>query len=632
MRGFRIYMFLGLILLLNPVIIIAQNFATSLISEDLLKGSNSVIRESRTVLTLDSKERVTVNKYFAVTILNKKAENMAVMLFSFVNADKVNIKRISVYDANGKKIKSVKQSDIIDLSAGGEASLYSDYRLKAYRHVPSSYPYTFEYEYEIQLQRLYSLEYFKPYISENQSIQYTSLELVNPQDIPVHISMSGNVEGLETTKTFTGSKWEFRNLPSLIIEPYSIITDEILPGIFLSPQYLSYDDYKGMADTWQSYGNWLTSLLKGRSSLSSASVEKYRKMTSSAANEREKIRILYKYLQSNTHYINISLGIGGLQPHPVTDVESLGYGDCKDLSNYMISMLDAVGIKAHYAVVQAGKKDYHFIPDHPGHQFNHVIVCVPQKNDTIWLECTSQDIPFGSLGDFTDNRYALLVDGPASKLVRTKEYRQEDNHLSSNLLITPSSNGANVSGTIRYRGIYMSESARYVRQPIHDQQTWINHSLEFTNFTLNSHNIKVHDRGEPKVELQLDAEIRSFFAGNNDRLFVSLNLNNKISAPERMRNRKTPLVIYYPYHCQDTLTVSIPAGFEPESIPEATISDPEFGMYSMNTVVKDGVLTCIREFRRNKGSFPPEKYQAFQAFMQNASLADSKQLVLIRKQ
>jgi len=632
MRGFRIYIFLGLIFLLNPVTIIAQNFATSLIPENLLKGSNSVIRESRTVLTIDSKERVTVNKYFAVTILNKKAENMAVMLFSYVNADKVDIKRISVYDANGKKIKSAKQSDIIDRSAGGETSLYSDYRLKAYRHVPSSYPYTFEYEYEIQLQRLYSLEYFKPYISENQSIQYTSLELVNPQDIPLHIALTGNVEALETAKTITGNKWEFRNLPALIIEPYSTITDEILPGIFLSPQYLSYDDYKGMADTWQSYGNWLTGLLKGRSSLPSASIEKYRKMTTSATNEREKIRILYKFLQSNTHYINISLGIGGLQPHPVTDVESLGYGDCKDLSNYMISMLDAVGIKAHYAVVQAGKKDYHFIPDHPGHQFNHVIVCVPQKNDTIWLECTSQDIPFGSLGDFTDNRYALLVDGTASKLVRTKEYRQEDNHLSSNLIITPSFPDATVSGTIRYKGIFMGSSAHYAKQTLHEQQKWVTENLEFTNFTLNNHNIKVYDVQEPKVELQFEAEIRSFFSGNNDRLFVSLNLNNKISAPERMRNRKTPLVIYYPYHCQDTITVRLPSGYEPESIPESTISEPEFGMYSMKSVVKDGVLTCIREFRINKGHFPPEKYQAFQAFMQQAALADSKQLVLIRKQ
>lgn len=632
MRGFRIYFFLGLILLLNPVTIIAQNFATSLIPEDLLKGSNSVIRESRTKITIDSKNRVTWNNYFAVTILNKKAEDMSQMLFYYVKSDNVSVKRITVYDANGKKIKSVKDSDIIDRSEGGNAALYSDHRLKAYRHVPSSYPYTFEYEYEIQKQELYGLEYFRPYIMENQSIQYSSLELVNPQDIPVHISLTGNVEELETIKTSTGNKWEFRNLPALIIEPYSTITDETLPGIFLSPQYLSYSGYKGMADTWQNYGNWLSGLLQGRSSLPSASVEKYRKMTSSVANEREKIRILYKYLQSNTHYINISIGIGGLQPHPAADVESLGYGDCKDLSNYMVAMLDAVGIKAYNAVVLAGNKKYHFIPDHPGHQTNHVIVCVPQKNDTIWLECTNQVNPFGSLGDNTDNRYALLVDGTASKLVRTKEYRQEDNHLSSNLQITPSSQDATVSGTIRYKGIFVSAGAHYAKQPIHDQQTWINHSLEFTNFTLNSHNIKVYDSGEPKVELQLDAEIRSFFAGNNDRLFVSLNLNNKISAPERMRNRKTPLVIYYPYHCQDTLTVKLPSGFEPESIPETIITDPEFGNYSMKSSVTNGVLTCIREFRRNKGNFPPEKYQAFQAFMQNASLADSKQLVLIRKQ
>lgn len=622
---------LGLLLISCPVATNAQNFATSHIPENLLKGANSVIRESRTVITIDVKNRVTWNKYFAVTILNKKAEDMSQMLFYYVKSDNVTVKRITVYDANGKKIKSVKDSDIIDRSEGGNAALFSDHRLKAYRHVPSSYPYTFEYEYEIQKQELYGLEYFRPYISENQSIQYTSLELFNPQNVPVHISLTGNVEGLETIKTPTGNKWEFRDLPALIIEPYSTITDEILPGIFLSPQYLSYSGYKGLADTWQNYGIWRSGLLKGRSSLPSASVEKYRKMTSSAINEREKIRILYKYLQSNTHYINISIGIGGLQPHPAADVESLGYGDCKDLSNYMVAMLDAVGIKAYNAVVMAGNKKYHFIPDHPGHQTNHVIVCVPQKNDTIWLECTSQVNPFGSLGDFTDNRYALLIDGPSSKLVRTREYRQKDNHLSSNLQITPSSTDATVIGIIRYKGIFIDEGARHSKQTLHEQQKWVTKNLEFTNFTLNNHSIKVYDVQEPMVELQFEAEIRSFFSGNNDRLFVSLNLNNKISAPERMRNRKTPLVIYYPYHCQDTLTVRLPSGYEPESIPESTISEPEFGFYSMKSSVENGVLTCFREFRINKGHFPPEKYQAFQAFMQQAALSDSKQLVLIRK-
>jgi hypothetical protein len=632
MKGFIGFILLGLLLISVPATSDAQNFATSLIPEELLKGANSVIRQSRTVITINSKDQVTENKYLAVTILNKKAEDLSLMLFYHMKSDKASIKRISVYDANGKKIKSFKQSEIIDRSAGGDAFLYSDYRLKAYVHAPSSYPFTFEYEYEVQQPRLYSLAYFRPYIMENQSIQYSGLELVNPHDIPIHISLTGNVEGLETSKTATGNKWEFHNLPALIIEPYSTITAEILPGIFLSPQYMSYSGYTGKADTWVNYGDWLSGLMRGRSSLPSSSVEKYQRMTASAANEKEKVRILYKYLQANTHYINISLGIGGLQPSPAQDVESLGYGDCKDLSNYMLAMLDAVGIKAYYTVIQAGKKDYHFIPDHPGHQFNHAILCVPQKNDTIWLECTSQVNPFGSLGSNTDNRYALLIDGPSSKLVRTKEYRQDDNHLSSNLVISPSAPDAIASGIIRYKGVFISESAHYAKQTLHDQQKWVTENLEIINFTLNNHNIKVYDVQKPMVELQFEAEIRSFFSGNNDRLFVSLNLNNKISAPERMRNRKTPLVIYYPYHCQDTLTVRLPSGYEPESIPESTISEPEFGLYSMKSSVEDGVLTCIREFRINKGTYAPEKYQVFQSFMQKAALADSKQLVLIRKQ
>ena len=47
---------------------------------------------------------------------------------------------------------------------------------------------------------------------------------------------------------------------------------------------------------------------------------------------REKIRVLYRYLQQNHRYISVQVGIGGMQPISASAVYTNGYGDCKGLS------------------------------------------------------------------------------------------------------------------------------------------------------------------------------------------------------------------------------------------------------------------------------------------------------------
>ena len=67
-----------------------------------------------------------------------------------------------------------------------------------------------------------------------------------------------------------------------------------------------------------------------------------------------KVAVLYNYLQQNTHYVGIQLGIGGWQTYDAAYVATKKYGDCKALSNFMISLLKEAGIKGHAVVIKGG--------------------------------------------------------------------------------------------------------------------------------------------------------------------------------------------------------------------------------------------------------------------------------------
>jgi hypothetical protein len=46
-----------------------------------------------------------------------------------------------------------------------------------------------------------------------------------------------------------------------------------------------------------------------------------------------KAKLIYDYVQQKSRYVSIQVGIGG-KPMDASDVDRLGYGDCKGLTNY----------------------------------------------------------------------------------------------------------------------------------------------------------------------------------------------------------------------------------------------------------------------------------------------------------
>ena len=183
----------------------------------------------------------------------------------------------------------------------------------------------------------------------------------------------------------------------------------------------------------------MKTLIKGKDELSANMKSKVAALTTEATTEEEKINALYKYMQENMRYVSVQLGIGGWQPFSAQYVEQNKYGDCKALSNFMMSMLKEVGIQSYPVLIAAGDTYFEVGEDFTKPLFNHMILHVPSVD--YWLECTSNTSPPNYLGSFTADRNVMLVTENGGQLARTPKLTKDDNTEASKVTIALSETG-----------------------------------------------------------------------------------------------------------------------------------------------------------------------------------------------
>jgi hypothetical protein len=611
-------------------------YPVSTIPEDMKTGMYAVIREQELRFEINSVSSSTTYYRVVITILNSNAKNYGKEVIGYDKFNVVKSFKGVAYDAAGNVIKKLKQSDIYDQSAFDGFSLYSDNRLKRADLSQGTYPYTVEFEYETEQKCLFFIPDFSLYEDDEISIQKSKYSLVYPTALKPRYKLfkipepkTFNLDGKEVLE------WSFENIKPSKFERLSPDQDKIIPNISTAPQAFEFDDYAGKMDSWENFGKWITLLNKDKNILPEPARKKVQELTKNATTTEEKVRILYEYLQSKTRYVSIQLGIGGYQPFPASIVEQNGYGDCKALSNYMVSMLDAAGVKANYILIRAGENSPDIDINFPSSQFNHAIVAVPDKKDTLWLECTSQTNPFGYMGSFTGGRYALMITENGGKLIKTPVYTADQNIQSRTADVFVELTGdAKAKVKTTYRGLqYENGDLNFiVNGKYDDQKEWVQDNTEIPAFDIVSFSMANYKHKIPAAVVNIDLTLKRFATVSGKRIFLTPNLMNRSTyIPEKLESRKTNVVLRTAYTDLDTIRYHLPEGIYPEFLPEPAKVKSRFGEYESTFTVDQGSLLYIRRIRMNKGEYPAETYKELTDFYRNINKADNTKLVFMSK-
>lgn len=620
-----------LILTLATTVLISQTYAIKSIADSLRNNADAIIRNESTEIFLSDKESIDIYYKTEVTVFNKKGEREGFPMVHYNNATKVVDFNVSIYNQYGALIKEIKNKDIEDESAVSSSQLYSDNRVKYYRYIPTQYPYTVSYQYHIKSKNTLLLRDWYIQSSFNVSVEKSTYTLHNPRQLQINYK-ERNLKDIPIDKTITETQLSFslkKPLKALEYEPFAPSARNLVPMVQIAPNEFHHENTYGKTNTWQNFGNWIHSLVEEHNDLSETAKLKARKLTEGLS-KKEKVKKLYEYMQNKTRYIYVGIGIGGLQPYPASDVDRLGYGDCKGLTNYMKNLLDAVDIPSYYTVIY-GNSDHkiNFNDDFTDFQGNHVILCVPlENNDTIWLENTSQKLPFNFLGDFTFDRKALLVNGENSKIIQSQQFPEEKNTQTIKAQIHFVNETAKIKIERKSKNLEYSQLYFLKEETSEDQETFYkNHFDKIKNLKINSIHLE-NDKDNVTFTETLDFDYPNSINLNQNTLIFTPNVLIHQVKLKKDSTRKFPVEIDWGFVNTAEFEIQLPNGYTLENLPEKQSFKSDFGAYSLTFEKVENRIILKRYLKLFENIYPPEKYNDFVSFTKKIRKADKIALIL----
>ena len=613
------------------------DFKVSKIPVELLVNANSVVRIDDVSIELQSQNSMVYKVKKATTVFNKLADYNNYIQVYFDKRVKIKHIETYAYDAYGNEIKKVKKSDYQDISAVDGNTLFGDSRMLYYKYTPVSYPYTIYCEYEIETSNTALIPRWTPLMSYYSGVELSTFSLTHAADLKIQINERNFGDYLvEKEVSEDAIKFSLKNIVPIKEEPLCPSFEDMVPYVKFATNKFSVEGIEGQANDWIELGAWqYKNFYDNNNDLSNSTKDKVLNLVEGVDDPIERAKIIYDYVQNKTRYISVQVGIGGLKPMAASQVDQLGYGDCKALVNYTKSLLDVVEVPAYFTELYGGYEkqdmDYNF----PSIHGNHVILNLPSADGDIWLECTSQKVPFGYIANFTDDRDVIVIKPEGGFLKHTKKYLASENSQIINGNYEIDDEGAiKASIKITSKGTQYDDDLQRKEGVSNDEliKLYKNDLAHINNIQLTKIDV-FNNKKESSFEEEIEFEASNYINESGTDLLIPINAFNRSSAvPVRVRNRKLPFEITYSYLDIDEIEIKIPSTLKIVYLPESNVIETKYGNYTVElSKLNETTYLYKRTVKIKEGKYTKEEYDLYRDFRKKIRKYDNSKIILKRK-
>ncbi|WP_456341686.1 DUF3857 domain-containing protein [Thermovibrio sp.] len=575
----------------------------------------------------------------AVKILDKRGikEFGEVVIPFSTEHQKLKVLYAYTITPDGKIVKPDKKAfNVVYPPFVSEAPIYSDLKYQTIS-MPAVAPGSV-------IKYAYRLETFKPYMKNNfwTTNYFQDFFPVKEATFTAYVPQGHyykyktyHMEGKEAEPQvrredgYTVLRWELRNVPPLHKErnmpPYGELAKKVAITSIRS---------------WNDVARWYSELAKEALEPDELVRETTLKITEGKKSLEEKVRAIYNFVSQNVRYVGMEFGINGYKPHKAGEVLRNRYGDCKDHATLLIAMLKVIGVKGYPVLIPTlSKADAD--PEMPmPTAFNHEIAAIKWKGKLLFLDTTSDYVPFGYLPPSDQGRRSLVVD-----------VEKERGDLKETPVYPPSANTEGFTGRFElspfgglkgnfkfsYTGIYsVIERARLsemtpsqVKRHVDELASRISPGFDVEEFSLSDYrNLNI-----PNVWIKINGRDNSYGTLTSHTLLA------KFPAPDFSRivslvaakERHYPFVVGYRMEKVVESTVKLPSGYTLLFKPENLNFKNRVGSLKISWSQEEGELTMMAEMILNKRIVPPEEYRDLRELFNYTVKSLRNQVIVLKR-
>ena len=430
--------------------------------------------------------------------------------------------------------------------------------------------------------------------------------------------------------------WAYGETPAIQPEIGMASLEDIIPK-------LSYSS----VPSWDEVAQWYNDLAKDRYEADDEIKALAEKLTSNLTGREDKIKAIYHFVASQIRYLGIEYGVGAYQPKHAKDVLKYRYGDCKDKTTLVISMLRCLGIRAFPVMINAlpHEKIDVDLPS-PG-QFNHVIAVCERLStdvaevarlksaDSVWLDPTAETCSYGDLPISDQGKTVFVITDKDGKFAKTPTYSSNSNKISIESFISINADGS-VYGKERmltggqynmtYRLLYKSLNPRETENAF---ATTLNHQYPGVRIE----NISISDLFDMDTPVETSIEFLSpkYCLSLSDKLLFAMPGDNLASYASLVgpSERKFDLFLGFPMRLSKKISISIPDGYTPLRLPPEIDLEHDFGNFKRNyKKLDDNTIRYEMDFTLTQSIVSAKQYRELKGFLETIAREDKAQIVL----
>jgi transglutaminase-like putative cysteine protease len=621
---------------------VTQAATASLLPAEAHEAKAAILLDD-TLLSVDPGGKTTLRHRMVVKILRPHGREYATPIAWFRSDRKLLSFHVWSIGPDGHQY-TVKDNEIIEVGAKEWGILYDDVRYKTASASGADPGGIVAWEF-VQEGPIYSGEQTWDFQGE-----IPHLHSVFEADLPAgwqHRALWCRHPSADPTEVAPNHwRWELSNVPAVHLEDVPLApADEALTGR-MTVHYAASDLGEGAA-LWARIGEWYSQLAAPRSEAPAEIANASRQLASPDADFMLRLQKVADFMQQNIRYVGIEIGIGGYIPHAAADVYRNRYGDCKDKATLLIAMLDAVGVRATWVMVdtERGVVD----PRTPSLIGNHMIAAIeiPKGYENPLLKAvvtartgrrylifdpTNEYVPIGLLPTYLQGGYGVLMAGADSQIIPLPTLKPDTDTVEHSAQFELSADGG-LKGdvTVSRLGPSSAHARRFlVMSSDKEKRENLEQSLrhDFSEFDLGPEKIENTRNLDDRLILHYDVSAASYAKNAGTLLLLRPRILGTDVTPLRDGPRKYPIEFESIGDWRDKFDVEIPAGYAVDEIPDPIHVDTDFASYNSEVKVEGNTLHYSREYIVKKLSLNADQYADLQKFEGEINTDENRSAVL----